>query len=125
MYAFIIVLTIIAAVLLIGVVLIQKSKGGGLSSSFAGTNQIMGVRRTNDFVEKATWTLAGVICVLSIASAFVMPRDLVQQTRVEAVAPQQTQPADYNTPAKQAAPAVPAAPAPAAPAAPVAPAAGK
>lgn len=68
---FIKILVIIVAILLIGVVLIQKSKGGGLSSSFAGSNQIMGVRRTNDFIEKATWILASIICVLSITSAFI------------------------------------------------------
>lgn len=106
MYTLIIILTVLISILLIIVVLVQKSKGGGLSSAFAGSNQIMGVRRTNDFVEKATWTLAAIICILSIASAFVMPRNLVQQTRVEAAAPQQTQPADFNT---QAAPAAPAA----------------
>lgn len=66
------ILSVIVAILLIGVVLIQKSKGGGLSSSFAGSNQIMGVRRTNDFIEKATWVLASIICVLAIASAFVV-----------------------------------------------------
>ena len=47
MYTLLIILTILAALLLIGAVLIQRSKGGGLSSSFAGSNQIMGVRRTN------------------------------------------------------------------------------
>ena len=69
------VLAVIVAILLIGVVLIQKSKGGGLSSSFAGSNQIMGVRRTNDFIEKATWILASILCVLAIASAFVGGND--------------------------------------------------
>jgi preprotein translocase subunit SecG len=73
MYTLTIVLTVLISVLLIIVVLVQKSKGGGLSSSFAGSNQIMGVRRTNDFIEKATWTLALVICLLSILSVFVMP----------------------------------------------------
>lgn len=73
MYTLVIILTVIAAILLIGVVLIQKSKGGGLASSFAGSNQIMGVRRTNDFIEKTTWTLAAVICVLAIASVFLAP----------------------------------------------------
>ena len=73
MYILTIVLTVIISVLLIIVVLVQKSKGGGLSSTFAGSNQIMGVRRTNDFIEKATWTLAGIICLLSILSVFVMP----------------------------------------------------
>lgn len=97
MYAAFIVLTIIASLLLIGIVLIQKSKGGGLSSTFAGSNQIMGVRRTNDFVEKATWYLAGFIGLVAILSAFVMPRDLVQATRVQAAPVEQTQPADFNT----------------------------
>ncbi|MBO5272101.1 MAG: preprotein translocase subunit SecG [Muribaculaceae bacterium] len=65
------ILSVIVAILLIGVVLIQKSKGGGLSSSFAGSNQIMGVRRTNNFIETATWVLASIICVLAIASALI------------------------------------------------------
>ncbi len=114
MYAALIVLTIIASLLLIGIVLIQKSKGGGLSSTFAGSNQIMGVRRTTDFVEKATWYLAAFICVVSILSAFVMPRDLVQSTRVQAAPVEQAQSADFNTevPAAEAPVSVPA-PAPA------------
>ncbi|MEG0253457.1 MAG: preprotein translocase subunit SecG, partial [Muribaculaceae bacterium] len=78
MYTILTILILISAILLVGVVLIQKSKGGGLASNFSGSNQIMGVRKTTDFVEKATWTLALVICVLSILSAFVAPRDLVQ-----------------------------------------------
>lgn len=108
MYVLIIVLTILAAVLLIGVVLIQKSKGGGLSSSFAGSNQIMGVRRTTNFIEKVTWTLAGAIAVLAVLSVFFMP-SIHQESRVQAVetaAP--TQAEDFNTPV--AAPAAPAAP---------------
>ena len=73
MHTLIIVLTVLVAILLIAVVLIQKSKGGGLSSSFAGGNQVLGVRHTNDFIEKATWTLAGIICVLSIISTRISP----------------------------------------------------
>lgn len=82
MYILTIVLTVIISILLIIVVLVQKSKGGGLSSSFAGSNQIMGVRRTNDFIEKATWTLAAIIGLLSILSVFVMP-SVVTGTRVK------------------------------------------
>lgn len=118
MYALIIVLTIIAAILLICVVLIQKSKGGGLSSSFAGSNQIMGVRRTNSFIEKVTWVLACSIAVLSILSVFFMPSTRQDASRVSAPAQEQTAPANFNSPAeKPAAPAAPAAEAPAAPAA--------
>jgi len=112
MYVLIIVLTLLAAVLLIGVVLIQKSKGGGLSSTFAGSNQIMGVRRTNSFIEKMTWTLACAIAVLAILSVFFMPSALPTGSRVNAPATEQTQADDFNSAAPAATPA-PAAPAPA------------
>lgn len=99
MYIAIIVLTLIAAILLIGVVLIQKSKGGGLSSSFAGSNQIMGVRRTNSFIEKVTWSLAGAIGVLAVLAAFCMPTASTNGSRVKAApVQQQTAPANYDTP---------------------------
>lgn len=121
MYIALIILTLICAVLLICVVLVQKSKGGGLSSQFAGSNQIMGVRRTNNFIENATWTLAGIIGILAILSTFCMPKAIsVGESRVSAPATEQTVPGDFNTPAAAApaAPAAPAAtPAPAAPAA--------
>ncbi len=67
----ILILISLASILLIGVVLIQKSKGGGLAANASNYNQFMGVRKTTDFVEKATWGLAIFICVLSIASAFI------------------------------------------------------
>ncbi|MCM1137672.1 MAG: preprotein translocase subunit SecG [Duncaniella sp.] len=106
MYVVLIILTLICAVLLICVVLVQKSKGGGLSSSFAGSNQIMGVRRTNSFIEKLTWSLAGIICVLAILSTFCMPKAINStSSRVNApAATEQTVPGDFNTPAPTAAP---------------------
>ncbi|HRY97953.1 MAG TPA: preprotein translocase subunit SecG [Bacteroidales bacterium] len=73
------VLILIACVLLILVVLVQNSKGGGLASSFAGSNQIMGVRKTADFLEKSTWTLAIALLVLSLFSIFVIPRQRVAE----------------------------------------------
>ncbi|MBQ3555834.1 MAG: preprotein translocase subunit SecG [Bacteroidales bacterium] len=69
MATFITILIVLAAVLMILIVLVQNSKGGGLASGFASSNQIMGVRKTTDFLEKATWTLAATIVILSIASA--------------------------------------------------------
>lgn len=62
------ILLIIVSILLIFVVLIQNSKGGGLASNFASSNQVMGVRKTADFLEKATWTLAITLLVLSLAT---------------------------------------------------------
>jgi preprotein translocase subunit SecG len=73
MYLLFIVLIVIVSVLMCGIVLIQNSKGGGLASSFASSNQIMGVRKTTDFLEKATWILAIAIAVFSIASAYMLP----------------------------------------------------
>jgi len=70
MYTFLIIVIVIAAVLLGLVVLMQNSKGGGLSSTFSSSSQIMGVRKTADFLEKATWGLAIAIVVLSFFSSF-------------------------------------------------------
>lgn len=74
MYVFISILILIASILLILIVLIQNSKGGGLASGFSSSNQIMGVRKTTDFLEKATWTLAGVVIALSIVITAFIPR---------------------------------------------------
>lgn len=73
MYTLITVLIFIACVLLILIVLVQNSKGGGLASNFQATNQIMGVRKTNDFLEKATWVLAAALLVLSIVGSAFIP----------------------------------------------------
>ncbi len=62
------ILIIVVSVLLILVVLVQNSKGGGLASSFSSSNQVMGVRKTADFLEKATWTLAATLLVLCVIS---------------------------------------------------------
>lgn len=60
------IIIILASILMILVVYVQNPKGGGLSSDFGAAQQIGGVQKTNDFIDKATWTLAGVIMVLSI-----------------------------------------------------------
>lgn len=73
MYLFITILILIASIFLILIVLVQNSKGGGLASGFSSTNQIMGVRKTTDFVEKATWTLAGTVVILSIVVSAFLP----------------------------------------------------
>ena len=78
MYSLLTILIVILAVILILIVLVQNSKGGGLAANFASSNQIMGVRKTTDFLEKATWTLAIVIAILSIAAAWTLPRGNVQ-----------------------------------------------
>jgi preprotein translocase subunit SecG len=74
MYTFIIVIIFIVCTLLVLLVLVQNSKGGGLASSFSSSNQVMGVRRTTDFLEKATWILAIALVVLSISATAFLPR---------------------------------------------------
>jgi len=68
------VLVLIVAVLIVLVVLVQNSKGGGLASNFASSNQYMGVRKTADFLEKATWTLAIGMLVFVLASSKIIPK---------------------------------------------------
>ena len=65
MYTVIAILIVIASILLTIVVLVQNSKGGGLAANFSSGNQTFGVRQTADFLERATWTLAISILVLS------------------------------------------------------------
>lgn len=77
-YILVSVLILITCILLALIVLVQNSKGGGLASNFASSNQFMGVRKTADFLEKSTWTLAVVLLVLSLFSVFVIPRNQVQ-----------------------------------------------
>ena len=74
MYTLFVVLIVIAALLMIGIVLIQESKGGGLASQFSGYNQIGGVRKTTDFIEKTTWGLAACMVIVSVLFAYVAPQ---------------------------------------------------
>ena len=71
MYTLLLILIVLAAILMVGIVLIQESKGGGLASNFASYNQIGGVRKTTDFIEKTTWGLAAAMVVISIVCARV------------------------------------------------------
>ena len=109
MYTILVILILVAAILMIGVVLIQESKGGGLSSSFASYNQIGGVRKTTDFIEKATWTLALAMVIISVGCAYVAPQASTDSSVMEGVENTATNP--NNLPGfgasqtKQAAPA--------------------
>lgn len=73
-YIFVSVLILITCVLVIMVVLVQNSKGGGLAANFTSAGQTMGVRKTADFLEKATWTLGAAILVLSFVATAAIPR---------------------------------------------------
>jgi preprotein translocase subunit SecG len=73
MFYLLIALIIIACVLLVFIVLIQNPKGGGLASNFSGSNNLMGVKRTGDILEKGTWVLVISIMVFSLMINVVKP----------------------------------------------------
>lgn len=73
MYTVINVIILVICVVLALVVLVQNSKGGGLASNFSSQNQYMGVRKTADFLEKTTWTLAIALVVLSLVAVAAVP----------------------------------------------------
>ncbi|MCE5180127.1 MAG: preprotein translocase subunit SecG [Porphyromonadaceae bacterium] len=104
MYIFITILILLASILMILAVLVQKSKGGGLASGFSSSNQIMGVRKTTDFLEKFTWSLAAVVILLSILTAkYTASHSNTPQSQVEV-----QQPAPLNpTTAPDVAPGLP------------------
>lgn len=85
MYTLITVLIFIICVLLVLIVLVQNSKGGGLASNFQSAGQIMGVRKTTDFLEKATWGLAGTLLFLAVIGSAFIPRNQggVEGSRVQ------------------------------------------
>jgi len=119
MYIALTILVVIASVLLTFFVLVQNSKGGGLAAGFSSTNQIMGVRKTTDFLEKATWVLVVVVVVLSVAAVGVRNKPVVtnESEIKEAVQhAKQTEPGVVapnfgEKPAATQAPAAPAVPA--------------
>ena len=67
------VLTALVCIMLMGVVLIQNPKGGGVDATFGGnaSNQIFGAAKSTDFVEKLTWGLAITLFALCIIAALI------------------------------------------------------
>ena len=111
MYTVIVILILVVSVLLGLVVLVQNSKGGGLISNFGGANQMMGVRQTTDFLEKATWTMAVILVVLCLASSMSIPKNVRTEGAQDS---QMREQIELNMPAQtQAVEAAPATEAPA------------
>jgi len=117
MYIFISVLILIVCVLLGLIVLVQNPKGGGLAANFSSGTQFMGARQTADFLEKASWTLAVVLLVLSLTATMIIPRNggatsqqnselqkkinNVKQPSVDFMAPPVTQPSSQKASPKE------------------------
>ena len=103
MYTVIAILIVIASVILTLVVLVQNSKGGGLAANFAAGNQTFGVRQTADFLEKASWTLMGIIIALSIVAVGFNKSDAASAEEGSAIT-EQVQEAAAQQEAAQAVP---------------------
>lgn len=88
----IIILALLVCFLLVVIILIQNPKGGGLSSGFAGSNNVMGVQRTGDFLEKGTWVLAVTLMVLALMTNVVVPRGGVVNQEKNEIQKQISQP---------------------------------
>jgi preprotein translocase subunit SecG len=98
MAIFISILIVIVAIILVLIVIIQNSKGGGLAAGFASSNQVMGVRKTTDFLEKTTWYLAGTMVALCIVYSLIPSRKITLDSGIKDVI-QNTQMQEPSTPA--------------------------
>ncbi|MFK7750471.1 MAG: preprotein translocase subunit SecG [Kordia sp.] len=98
-YYIFIVLILIVAFLLMLVIMVQNPKGGGLSSSFGGggNQQIGGVQKTTDFLDKSTWALGTILIVLILVTNFTNLSASEQRSKFSGEDVKTTQPVENNT----------------------------
>ena len=116
MFTFLLILQTLIAALLVAVILMQRSEGGGLGvgSSSAG---LMTARGAADFLTRSTAVLGGLFITLSIIMAAfagvsrqapTIDASLANKVQSSRPAPEPTQPAaPATTPSNDTAPAVP------------------
>ena len=78
---FLIAITIVCFLLILAI-MVQNPKGGGLSSSFGGSQQLGGVQKTTDFLDKSTWTLGGILIALILLSTLAFNGSNVNGSKV-------------------------------------------
>ena len=90
-FSIFLVLIISVSFLLVLVIMVQNPKGGGLSSSFGGdTQQIGGVKKTTDFLDKSTWVLASLLLILILLSNLTIDKG-TENTDSKLLDPSQTE----------------------------------
>ncbi len=104
------ILIVIASLLLMGIVLIQNPKGGGIASNFMNSNTLVGVKKEQEVVEKATWGLAIGVMVLALLSNFFIDRSGTAETPSDnkSLIQEQIDNAPVTAPPAQGAPTAPA-----------------
>jgi preprotein translocase subunit SecG len=108
MITVVLVVHLLIAIALVGVVLLQKSEGGGLGMSGGGMSGFMTGRSTANLLTRTTAILAGCFFLTSIGLALLSgnqgtPRSIVDQ-------PASTAPAAPSAPAAPAEPSQPSVP---------------
>ncbi len=95
---FLILITLVSFFLVV-VIMVQNPKGGGLSSSFGGSQAMGGVQKTNDFLDKGTWTLATVLIALILLSTLSFSGGYTGDSKLidESAVPTATTPAPTST----------------------------
>jgi len=117
MFAFLLIVQTLIALSLVGVILMQRSEGGGLGVG-GSSSGFMTARGAADFLTRSTAILGGLFIVLSILMAAIagvsrqaptLDSSLANKVQSSQPAPQpaQPQPASPTTPSNQATPAVP------------------
>ena len=93
------ILIILVSFLLVVVIMVQNPKGGGLSSSFGGggTQQLGGVKKTGDFLDKSTWVLAIALILLILTSNFTINSGQTEGTKVNQEVENTTVPVEDNS----------------------------
>ena len=81
MYLILTILIILVCVLLVLAVLIQNPKGGGLAVGFSSSNQVMGVRKTTDFLEKFTWGTLIALILFCLIGTIILPSGTQRNTQ--------------------------------------------
>ena len=108
LYGFLIFVLIVVSVLLIGVILLQAGKGGGMAASFGGatssTDAILGTRQAGNLLTKASWWLGGIFLALSFVLQIAStrrsaPKSVLDRTFAAPAAPATTAPAPGTAPA--------------------------
>ena len=106
MYTLFIAIEIFVSILLMIVVLMQASKGGGLAGTLGGSSLGMtfGVRRTSDFLTRTTSILATIFMILALfINMVVLPRGSTSEQSVIQSSPQPTSLPPMQQPSQPAA----------------------
>lgn len=110
MFGILVSVEILVSILLIIVILMQSSKGGGLAGSFGGGSMgtVFGVRRTADFLSRATTILASIFIGLClITNIFFLPgakdsrESIIQRGTSPTTVPRPLPPRTTPSPANQ------------------------